>query len=160
MKPSRGRRLDTVFVLIIFCVFAMSVLVVLSLSGSTYKNTVTITQEKYDEQTALSFMWTKVKSGDKLGKVYAGEFYGLSALCIEEEYDGITYLTMIYLYDGWIRELFFEKGIDFLPQDGTPVFSAESLALEQPEDGLIKAMVDSESLFISLRSKTESLLDS
>ena len=38
MKTIKSSRVDTVFVLIIFCVFAISMLLVLMLGASIYKN--------------------------------------------------------------------------------------------------------------------------
>ena len=153
MKTTRMRQIDTIFVLIIFCVFAMSVLIVLSLSGNIYKNTVSLTQEKSDEHITLSFIWTKAKNGDALDAVYVDDFHGLPSLFLEEEYGEVTYLTTIYLYEGWIHELTYERGLELYPQDGVRIIRAESLELEQSESGFIKVTTGDDSLFISPRSK-------
>lgn len=153
-KANIRLKFDTVPVLLIFCVFAVSALIVLALSGSVYKSTVEITGEGYEEQTCLSYVWTKVKSSDVLDRVYVEDFHGLSALFVEEEFDGITYTTLIYCYDGWIRELFFESGLSFSPSDGMQIVEGGSLVLESAGDGLIKATSGEESIFISLRSKS------
>ncbi|MCL2717737.1 MAG: DUF4860 domain-containing protein [Lachnospiraceae bacterium] len=153
MNFGRKRKTDVIFVLFIFCMFIFSVLIVLSLSGTGYKNIINLTQKKADEQIALSFIWTKVKNGDEINKVYLTDFHDFPALCIESEFDGITFFTMIYHYDGWIREMFFEKGYPLSLGDGFPIMKAETYRLEQLEQGLLRISVNNESLLISPRGK-------
>lgn len=147
-------RIDTVFVLLIFCVFTASVLMVLMLGGSVYKNVTEMARDGYDERTCLAYVWTKVKNNDDSGNVYVGDFQGLSVLCLEENYDGAVYQTMIYLYDGWVRELYSEAGLEFYPEAGVAVIQADSMNLEQLDDGLIEIGVGSESLLLFPRADT------
>lgn len=58
-KAIHAQKLDTVIVLVIFCVFAASVLMVLMLSGNIYKNTAEMSNEKYSERTTLSYRWLR-----------------------------------------------------------------------------------------------------
>lgn len=154
IKTTRTSRIDTVFVLIIFCVFAISVLMVLMLSADIYKKMTDISREGYDNRTGLSYIWTKVKNNDENGSVYIGDFYGLPALCFDEEFDSVTYRTAVYYYNGWIYELFSEVGVDFLPEDGSQIIRVDELKLEGLDDGLIKATSGGKSIYISPRSKT------
>jgi len=62
MKATRGKRIDTIFVLIIFCIFAVSVLIVLMLGAGIYRNMNDISNDGRDERTALSYLWKKVKN--------------------------------------------------------------------------------------------------
>lgn len=145
-------RVDTIFVLIIFCVFAASVLMVLMLGGSVYKNVTEMARDGYDERTCLAYVWSKVKNSDESGMVYVGDFQGISVLCLEENYNGATYQTMIYLYDGWVRELYSEAGLEFYPEDGVAVIQADSMDFEQFDRGLIKVEVGSENLLVFPRA--------
>ena len=121
MKTIRSSKVDTVFVLIIFCVFAISMLMVLMLGASIYKNMTVVSRDGYDERTTLSYFWTKLKNGDEEGRVYLGDFQGIPALCLAEVYGDTTYLTMIYKYQGKVCELFTEEGVQLDPDAGTPV---------------------------------------
>ena len=141
--------------LMIFCVFTMTVLTVLMLGVSAYKNMTDISLEGYEERVCLSYIWTKVKNGDEAGMVYVKDFQGKNALCLDEVYDGTTYHTMIYHHEGWVYELFAEAGLLFSPEDGVAVIKSESLSFEGIEDGLFKVSAGSQSVFISLRGKTE-----
>lgn len=153
MRKTKGWKIDTIFAMVNFTVFTASMLLALLFGADVYNTITKNSQVSYDEKSRLSYIWTKVKSNDAAGMVYAGEFCGLSALCLEEEYGYTTYKTIIYLYDGWVRELFCEAGLEFSPEDGMSIVEAETLTFEQLDNGLIMACIDSENLFIYPRGK-------
>ena len=153
MKTVHDNKAGTAAALMVFCVFTMSVLAVLMLGVNAYRNVTEISRDGYEDRICLSYIWTKVKNGDEAERVYVTDFHGVSALCIDEEYDGTAYHTMIYHYEGWVYELFFESGLEFSPSGGVPVIRNASLSFEKLEDGLIKVSVGSESSFISPRGK-------
>ena len=158
IKSARGNsRIDTIFVLIIFCVFAISVLLVLMLSAEMYKKMTDLSREGYDDRTGLSYIWTKVKNNDSAGDIHVGDFSGIPALCFDEEFSGVTYTTRVYYYDGWIRELFSEVGLDFLPEDGSQIIEIDGLTLEEPGYGLIRVSSGGNSLLISPRGAHSAL---
>ena len=155
-KPVRAQKIDTIFVLVIFCVFAASVLISLMFGGSIYKNTTDKANEKYDENICLSYIWMKVKNSDVIDSVYTDKFHDLTVLCLDEDYDYVTYQTRIYIYEGWVCELFSELGLEFYPYAGDQIIRADALEFESLESGLIKATVNnSESMIIYPRSKEE-----
>ena len=152
-KLTRPRRADTVFVLLIFCLFAMSVLITLMLGAGVYKHMTDISGEGYDERTCLSYIWTKIKNSDQIGKISVGDFDGTPALRLSEVYGDTTYETRIYLYDGWVYELFCEESLDAHPSDGVPIIKTDSLSFEQLDDGLIRASAGSGNVLLYPRSK-------
>ena len=152
IKTTGKRKVDTVFVLIIFSVFALSVLMVLMLGASVYKNMTDITRDEQDERSLLSYIWTKVKNSDKADSIRVGDFHGLSALYFDEDFSGTLYHTMIYQYDGWVYELFCETGIDFLPEDGVQIMRINDLMFENIEYSMIRVSTGTRSLLLSPRS--------
>ncbi|MCL2125023.1 MAG: DUF4860 domain-containing protein [Oscillospiraceae bacterium] len=151
MKSAGKNRIETVFVLVIFSVFALSVLMVLMLGANVYKNMTEISRSGQDERTVLSFIWTKVKNGDDAGSVYVGEFCGQPALCFDKDYGGAMYQTVIYHYNGWVYELFYETGYEFFQEDGVKVYEIGDLRFEEAEYGMIKVSSHDRSLLISPR---------
>ncbi|MCL2151521.1 MAG: DUF4860 domain-containing protein [Oscillospiraceae bacterium] len=145
---NRRRRIDTIFVMIIFCVFAVSVLMVLMLGAKIYENVTAMSRDGYADHSILSYIWTKIKNSDDAGRIYIGEFSGLPALFIEEQYGQIQYITTIYEYNGWIYELFCEIGLDFLPEDGVQIAEHGSLTFDMYENGLIKVSSYAKDLLI------------
>lgn len=152
-KSVRGRKIETVFVLIIFSVFVVSSLLLMMLGGNVYINTTEKSQRGYEERTCFSYIWAKVKYNDVYERVHVDAINGLSALCLEEEYDGVQYDTWIYFYDGWMRELYCEKGLVLSLDSGEPIIKVGSLSFVELEQGLIEVTADSGRLLISPRGK-------
>jgi len=151
MKKALSQKIDTVFVLIIFCVFAVSVLMVLMLGANIYQNVTETTQDGSDESLVLSFFWSRIKNDDIAGTISIGQFHGCPALFFDEEIDGVGYRTILYNYNGWLYELFSEKELDFYPEDGTQIISAFNLGFGENEYGMIRISIGSSSLLISPR---------
>jgi len=151
-KLSRGRNIDTIFVLIVFSIFAISVLMVLMLGASVYRNINDISHEGQSEHTALSYIWTKTKNFDDAGSLQVGDFHGVPALFIDEWIGDYHFRTAIYHYDGWLCELFSEAELEFSPEDGVRVIRVDGMHFESAGNGLIRAATGSKSLFISPRS--------
>jgi hypothetical protein len=107
-----------------------------------------ITRDGQDERTLLSFIWTKVKNCDNADSVHIGEFCGLPALCFDEVYGDTLYQTSVYLYDGWVYELFCETGVEFEPQDGVRIISVNDFSFEEYGYGIIKVSSGAKSLLI------------
>ena len=148
----QGGRFGDAAVMMIFCVFIVSVFTTLILGVRAYQLISEASVHGYDERVGLSYIWTRVKAGDDAGKVYTGNFHGLNALFIDEEYGGVIHHTVIYHYDGWICELFYESGYEFHPKDGVPVVKNESLLTERLDNGLIKISTGEQSVIITPRS--------
>jgi len=154
LKTVRGQRIDTVFVLIIFCVFAISVLMVLMLGANTYSSVTEMSREEHSERTVLSYIWTKVRNNDDGGNIYVSDFKGVPALCIGEDIGGIRFNTLIYHYEGWVYELFSEEDLEFYPEDGIKTIMVTDLIFRELDHGIIRISSGSRCLLISPRSST------
>ena len=151
-RGTRSQKIDTIFVLVIFCVFAISVLMVLTLGASIYQNVTEMTREGHDERLVLSYIWTKVKNDDDSGRIVLGDINGIPALCFDEEFGGVPYRTAIYHYNGWVYELFSEKDLGLAPENGVQILKIDNLRFEELDYGIIKISSGSSNLLVSPRS--------
>ena len=152
-KTTAGNnKIETVFVLLMFCFFSVSVFLVLMLSGNAYQNMNEITGKGQNERAVLSYIRTKIRNHDHAGGISVGIFGESPALIIEENIDGRYFLTLIYYYDGWARELFFQAGLSLDPGAGTPLVRVGSLYFEELGSGLIRAATEFGSTLILPRS--------
>ena len=151
-KVIKGRNIDTIFVLIVFSIFALSVLMVLMLGASVYRNINDISRAEQNEHTALSYIWTKLKNFDDENAISVGDFNGIPAVFIDETLGGTDYRTAIYLYDGWLLELFSETALDFAPESGRRIVQLNSLSFNETDHGLIEVSLGSKKLLLSPRA--------
>ena len=126
-KTSSSYSLDTVFVMTLFLIFALTVLSVLMSGANVYKNTVKTMNERYQSRTCISYISAKVRHSNP-GSVYITDFDGVKTLALSETANDSEYLTYIYYYDGYVKELYFEKGLDFTPSDGQDILKMNNLS--------------------------------
>ena len=126
----RGHSLDVIMTMVLFGVFAVSILMVLMMGAQSYQGVVTSMKESYEEGTCLQYMATKITHYSGSDAVAVGEFGDGSALLLNETIDGCQYTTYIYLYQGQVMELFCEQGVDLEPEAGFFIMDVEGLTLE------------------------------
>lgn len=165
-KPLAASKIHTLFTLAAFCLFAATLLLVLLLGANAYRGAGARAAAAYDQRIALDYIAAKIRHHDSAGVLLCADFYhpalpaaeaGIPALYLMQEYAGISYYTRIYFYDGYIRELFAEAGLDFAPADGQALLPAEELRFAWRQ-GLIEIVCRAggkeERLLISPRSET------
>lgn len=108
-----------------------AVLAVLLTGADVYQRLAVRDQHSYDQRTVAQYLTTRVRQADRLNDVRIEPFGGQDALVFTEVIDGSTYETLVYCYDGYLRELFAAAGGDFLPEDGEKVLAAQSLSIRQ-----------------------------
>lgn len=172
MNKEQSRvKMSSLMALMLFAVFAVCVLLVLLTGADVYKNLVERDEKSFDGRTAVSYLTTKVRQADRLGAVEVSVLGGaaeensgqengkIEALKLSEEIEGETYITWIYCYDGYLRELFAAEDTILPPDAGEKVLKAEALSV-QWRDGCLSVAVTavdgtSQSLILGLRSGKE-----
>lgn len=134
----KNHAIDLLFTIGLFCVFAVSALLVTLAGASLYQKTNSQADLDYHIYTGLSYLEEKVRQHDYPGGVTVERLDGLDTLCLHETYGEDNYTTYIYVLDQKLTELFLREGMQPSPEDGTALMDAESLTLEQPEEGLLK----------------------
>ena len=128
--------MDGLLILLLFGVFAVSILAVLLSGAGVYRRLAERDDHSYERRTAVQYVATRVRQADQAGGVSVRTFEGCPALILSEEIEGETYETRIYHYDGYIRELFASEEGEFLPEDGEKVLPAGSFLVYWEEPGL------------------------
>ena len=158
-KSSRFRSIDILFALLLFSVFAMAVLMVLLSGGRIYKNVVGDMAKQYEERTSVYYIATKLRACDTEGSVKIAPYWYGDALFLSEppKSDGKIYETIIYLYDGMIKEQYAEQGKYFPPNTGMTILNASSLNFSTEDNDLIVIEYEAEDCvyktFVHLRVK-------
>ena len=145
----KGTKLTDLLALTVFAVFALCVLLVLLSGARVYRGLVQRGEESFTSRTAARYVTMRVRQAES---VAVGDFEGCDALIIPEEIDGNTYLTRVYVYDGYVRELYCAENAALLPADGEKVLRADRLHFEL-EDGLLTVSLDGRQLYLDLHGK-------
>ncbi|MCL2604966.1 MAG: DUF4860 domain-containing protein [Defluviitaleaceae bacterium] len=146
---------EAVFSVLLFTAFAIAVLMTLMLGASFYQRMNEMSQSGHEERTSLSYIWSKIKNNDKIDMISVGDFEEIPALLLFQVYGDTKYVTRIYVYEGWIYELFSEYGLEMLPENGTPILEAPSLSFAQTGNGMIRVTAGLGSVLIYPRSGSE-----
>jgi len=140
MKTSGKHHMSGLLALLLFGVFAVCVLFVLLTGARAYRALTARDQSSYAMRTCVQYLAAKVRQAPATGAVTVARLGEGAALCIEEDIDGESYMTCVYCYDGWLRELFCAADGDINPEDGERVLEASALDLTL-EDGLLSMAV-------------------
>ena len=135
-QTERKHVIDFLFPLALFFVLTATSVALVVLASGTYSRQVQDSEDSFVSRTALSYVTEKIHQADEYGAVYAGTFDGQDALVICQTYSEQTYMTYLYEYDGYLRELFIQDGVDAKASDGRRILASDSFSFEESQEGL------------------------
>lgn len=147
----KQRKITDLLALLVFAVFALCILLVLLTGAGAYRNLVRQGQTQYHSRTALQYLSTRVRQAES---VALEDFEGCEALACRERVGEKTYVTRVYCFDGWLRELFCAEMAQLSPEDGEKVLEADRISF-QLETDLLTVQTDGGKLTLLLRSGRE-----
>lgn len=140
---AQAHHVDVLAALLLLCAFAMCILSVLLAGTRTYRDLTARDREDFEETTQALYVTTKVRQAYSPEEIEVRDEEGVSCLVIRSLEDGEPYLTRVYQYDGWIRELFTREEYDFSPEDGEKVSESEGLSFDLSGGILTASFADS-----------------
>ena len=165
---SQKHNIEGAFVLVLFAVFAVTIVAVLALGADSYKSLVERDNESYNKRIITSYVSAKIRNNDSIGAVEAGGFArpeepdGIDTLHLYQMIDGQKFDLRIYYYDGHIYELFTVADNKIEPEAGNPIMEAEGLSFTQEGSVIEITAVDANHITnkatVSVRSESEAVL--
>ena len=128
----------TIAALALTCVFGATLLLSLAAGAGVYRRVADRVERSAGDRVGLTYITAKIHSYDEEGTAFAGRFGGQDAVYLLQEVDGLTYETILYVYDGWLMELLCERGWELAPENGQTITQARALTVEEPEPGLLR----------------------
>ena len=117
----RKHVIDFLFPLALFFALAASSVALVILASGSYSRQVHTSEDSYASCTALSYVTEKLHQ---------------DAILIRQEYSGQSYVTYLYAYDGYLRELFIKEGVAASAGDGREILATDGFSFEESRDGL------------------------
>lgn len=127
----KSHAVDSVLILLIFTIFAVSSLFLVIIGANAYRGVVRDSDQNDQIRSSLSYVVNKVRAGDSAGAVRLTQKQGVAVLELVERSGEQAYSTYLYFYQGEIRELFQQTDGEFQPEKGLLVSKADRFSMEQ-----------------------------
>ena len=99
----------TLAALALTCVFGVTLLLSLAAGAGVYRRVADRVEESSQSRVSLSYVTARLHGCDERGMAEAGTYGDGGAVFLYEEVDGLTYETILYVYDGYLMEMLCEK---------------------------------------------------
>ena len=120
------------------CVFGATLLLSLAAGAGVYRRVADRVERSAADRVSLSYITAKIHGSDAAGQVEAGSFGDGDALFLCQEYDGIAYETILYVYNGQLMEMLCERGWEQDTEFGEAVCPIRSLKVGLTAPGLLR----------------------
>lgn len=128
-QDGKAKALTGIAALLVLAIFAVGILSVLLSGAGVYQRLTRRNSHAYESRTAAQYLATKVRQAESLPRMEA--FGGRDALVLSQTVSEREFLTRIYCYEGWLRELFAAADGVFSPEAGEKILPMEELQIEQ-----------------------------
>lgn len=133
----RGHTAESLFVLLLYGVFALLSLFLVLTGAQVYRGAVRDAEANAEARASLSYVANKVRACDAVGGVVLDQRGGVDMLVLRETAsDGAAFETLIYFYEGELRERFQAEGDGFDPAGGESLVELERFSVDE-EDGML-----------------------
>ena len=117
--------------LLTFVLFAISILFVLLNGAGVYRRLTQRDQYSYDSRTCAQYVATKMRQAPSPAAISTDPFGTVDRLRISQDIEGLEFVTRIYCYENWLREISTLADGDFIPEDGEKILPLSSLSVSQ-----------------------------
>ena len=164
MKRAESKfRKGKVLALVLFAVFAVCVLFVLLTGAGVYERLTKRGQSAFENRTVPQYIATKVRQADCAEAVFVVRTDGTDQLCLRERIGGTCYVTRIYCYEGYVRELFAAESVAFEPMAGEKIAPAEQVCFSLEGECLYVTVMQADGIsaeqLLTLRSNGREAAD-
>ncbi|MEA4889481.1 MAG: DUF4860 domain-containing protein [Clostridiaceae bacterium] len=141
MRRRQGYTLiELVLVMFLLILIAFYVFTLTGIGSQTYLRLNAKQNETSDLRIGLSYINVQVRKHDAADalSIRKDPFEGGPALVVSQVLDGETYLTWIYIHDGYLCELFVADQAKVTPEMASKIAAADELHLESGGSDALK----------------------
>lgn len=140
MKKTKETRhiVDILFVIGLFCAFALSAIFIISIGARIYSKTMITMNDNFSSRTASAYIIEKIRQSDEAGSVSVGNFDNIPAIEIISIHNDKKYITYIYEYKHQLKELTVRENISLSPEAGQDIISVQRFEPRQTSPELIQ----------------------
>lgn len=150
--------IDILFVIALFCIFALAAIFLISIGANIYGKTVSHMESNFNGRTSFAYVTEKIRQSDNDGAVSIGDFNGCPALLITKKAGDTNYITYLYEHEGYLKELMVRQDTPLAPSAGQNILAVSEFTLTQINDRLLSFNITTEdgvenSLYVSIKSE-------
>lgn len=151
------QKADTVFVMMLFSLFAFTAFVLIIIGVKQYRYTADSMNQNYQIRTVNSYLREKIRQNDINSNISTFKVNGVDILSLSNEIDGKKYSTIIYCYNGYLREQFISEDAVYSLSTGQEIIELDNFEIEIIFSGYINANVTASNgevsnLYLSVKS--------
>lgn len=134
MGKQKHHSVDALFALVLFAVFAVSAMLLVLLGAGVYGR-IGEKMNKMDAPMVLAYVTEKLRSSE--GEALEDG----QTLLLKETIEGETYVTWLYVEDGYLKESLMPEGKQPVENAGTPIAPVQEFQVEKVTDTLLRITV-------------------
>lgn len=128
--------IDILFVIALFCMFALSAIFLISVGADIYGKTVSHMEANFNSRTAFAYVTEKVRQADAAGAIDVASFDDIPALTITQTIGDTQYITYLYQYENQLKELMVREDTPLGPAAGQDILALTDFSLSKINDRL------------------------
>ena len=138
MNQEKNKRhmVDVLFVLALFCMFAMCTILLITMGARVYNRTIQNMQHNYEGRTAFAYVTEKIRQADQTAAITIGSFESCPALILTETIEDVDYHIYLYSYNGYLMELMAREDVSLSPSSGQQILAVSAFSVEKIKDQL------------------------
>ena len=133
--------IDLLFVIALFCIFALSAIFLISIGSDIYGKTVSYMESNFNSRTSFAYITEKIRQSDAQDAISVGELEGEPALLIHQIQNETSYITYIYEHDGFLKELMTRADTPLGPSAGQNIIEITDFRLTQVSERLFSFQI-------------------
>lgn len=130
MNSKNTHSVNAVFVLLIFCLFAVCSLFLVLIGANVYHQIVGKMDSNNETRASLSYVSNKIHSASGRD-VSVASIDGQKTLVIRSDYSGREYKTYIYFHDGYLMEYFTQAENGFSAGSGDKITPVSTFTMDK-----------------------------
>ena len=149
--------IDILFVIALFCMFALSAIFLISVGADIYGKTVSHMESNFNSRTAFAYVTEKVRQADAASAIDIGQLDGIPALTITQTMGDTQYITYLYQHENHLKELMVREDTPLGPAAGQDILTLTDFCLSKVSDNLYSFSLTTEDgntckLYVSTKS--------
>ncbi len=133
MKARTGQHhiIDLIFILSLFCMFAISSVLLILLGADVYQKTLQRMAANDTSRTSVLYLTEKIRQTKAPDSLHIVSKNGTQVLMLTTTIQDITYATSLYEYNGYLYELFARTDLELSPDAGQPIVELHDLSFSK-----------------------------